>query len=279
MATMVICVATGVTSSLFASLLPAFRYMDVKLIGVIRETNDPAKLKHQQYLTRMGVDLVKDIHHATWHINSPVRYLWLSTQELPTDARELGQLSAQHPTLAIGSGAMLDFYKGHIDLTTAPMPVVSYVQSKVRMALTKGVTTLLPGFFIEDDPSVPMTPSGLHRETSAKIRAIELDESYNWSKPKYVTPKTFIVKIIVKWCLNPTPYLDKWYHCGSDRAYNRWELRHFVTGNMKVLMQHKYPVATIAAYKDDAIDTANAFGMKCSDEYVKDACIIAFRYP
>lgn len=268
-----IVVVSGVTSSLFASLIPFFRFSAKKIIGFVRPTEDKDKIAHRKYLESAGVRLISTtsgdpVIYCSQFNRENARFLWLSTHD---DAQQLAKFAAIAPTLAIGSGAMLDFYMGRTDLTKLPEQGLSYIQGKVRMALTEGVTTLLPGFYLEDDPSVPVTPSGLHRETTAKIVAPEFDVNYSWDKPKYVTPKSFLAEMIVRWCANPEPYLNHWYHCGTDRAYNRWEVRVLCGQDVPTEVKEQHLIQA-PVYLKEAQRTVSAFGVKCDDENIAEAC-------
>lgn len=286
-------VASGVASSLFSSLLPFLRYCTNnpfsgnKITGIVRPTTDEGKLRHRKFLRQQGVKLI-EMHEneniqrtlANWvHIygggvekqkefKKNTRILWLSTHD---DAKTLAYCASLAPTIAIGSGAMLDFLSGKIDITNADDGVVNYVQGKLRMALTPDVTTLVPGFFLEDDIRNPLCPTGLHLDTTEWLLEDVLEPDYNWGKGKYVTPKTFICEIIRMWIINPDPYLGKWFHCGSSRTYQRWEIREGADLDVEDELKVKYPATPEEIYFGYATRTLEAFGVKLDSTTLKNA--------
>lgn len=275
-------VVSGVTSSLFVSLLPYFRYSVSQIVGLVRHTDDISKLEHIVYLRSCGVEIITQSNSICDDITiffntssiSPAkhwRFLWLSTHD---DAQTLRYCANMAPTLAIGSGIMIDYYNGKVDLTKAPKTVVEYIQGKLRMALTPNVTTLCPGFFLEDDPSTRKTPGGLHRESTLAIFSNELLPTFDWGKPKYVTPKSFLAECIMRWYINPTPHLGKWYHCGSELAYHRWQLRQMSGFEIALSIKQAHQVDERGVYYNDYSNvTKQAFGIMLTEAQVKDACL------
>ena len=104
-------VASGVTSSLFASLLPFIRYSASEVYGVVRAADNIAKVQHRTFLKNEGVRLIDTRPEGlaatvrNFFINrtdiSQWRILWFSTHD---DAESLRACSIIAPTLAIGSG-------------------------------------------------------------------------------------------------------------------------------------------------------------------------------
>lgn len=278
-------VASGVTSSLFATIFAHFLGGSVKeLVACVRVTDDKKKIEYRKSLMEQGVTLLEykselpeTIQNFFQDVGSPQknwRILWFSTHD---DAKTLAYCAHIAPTLAIGSGAMLDFYTGKIDLAKIDSGTLKYLQGKLRMALTSGVTVLLPGFFLEDNDKVPKTPGGLHHNTTKILIQQAFEKDFKWGKAKYVTPKTMIANIVKKWLIAPESYLDKWYHVGSTKAWQRWELRdHMPEFNDDVSKQIKEdnPASTKRVYLEYANNTVDAFGDigLCDDEYVFEAC-------
>jgi hypothetical protein len=234
-------IASGITSSLFSSLIPFLRYSAKEVYGVVRDTEDAEKRKHLDYLRYQGCNLVqisngnslsKTIENFFKILNMTKseidnwRILWFSTHD---DRETLDVCARIAPTLAIGSGAMIDFYLGSVPKSN------DYIDSKLRMALTPNVTTLCCGFFLEDDPNIPPSPSGLHRDTTLILtkctNGIIADPKW-WSKGYYLTPKTFVCEAIVRWIADSHNKIGKWYHVGSIRTYSRAEIAKLLLGKL-----------------------------------------------
>lgn len=236
-------VPAGITSSLFSSLLAATNLQArcSEIVGLVRASADAHK---KEALRALGVtlreyqddqefmQLVRD--EALRFVFKTSRVLWLSPHD---DVRVVEACSIAH-MLVIGSGAVVDFYNGSIDLTTAPPALAQYIQGKLRMSssgLSSLVTTIHPGFYLQDVP----IPGGLHHETSQWMFADAFDETKKWhGAAKYVTPVSYLCRAIYEWAEQPYCFNGgTWYHCGSTRRYERWELRELATGKYQQQQQ------------------------------------------
>lgn len=157
-------------------------------------------------------------------------FLWLSTHD---DIDTLGALAAHRPTLAIGSGAVLAFYLGH--LTTSQLN--GYQQAKFAMCNHSKVAVFCPGFYIEDSliglPS--WFPQGLHGDTSRVLfgkKPLPAEKRpEEWFARRYsVTPKTAIHRAILDWIARPEDYKEAFYVVSSDREFARKDLYVFAEG-------------------------------------------------
>lgn len=284
-------VATGITSSLFAALLPHLSGYNV--VGSVRELTLPSdatedqkqkydeQVAHREYLEDRGVALVnydgtseglgKSIDsQMTGKDRNQWRILWFSSHD---DQANLLKCANYADTIAIGSGAMVDFYLGKIDLTTTQPGVIAYIQSKLRMALTPGVTLFCPGFYVEDDATIPRTPGGLHHDTQDVLLKPECDVNFNWGKAKYITLKSELVRGILQWIANSSPYLNKWYLVGTERPWQRWELREAMYKDVPQETKDKFPTATDNVYAE-WVERANNDGLQfaADDDTVKAGC-------
>lgn len=261
-------VASGFTSSLFANLIPFIRYSSKEVVGIVRPTTDQVKLKHQEYLKSEGFELcvsndisstVKNFFFNRKDLDE-WRILWFSTHDEPEALRECSRYA---PTLAIGSGAMVDYYLKIIPHSN------DYIDGKVRMALTHGVTVLCFGFYLEDDPNIQLTPGGLHHETTRVLLGYNsAPEDYKWTKGYYLTPKTFACEAIVRWMANPQNKLGKWYHVGTSRAYSRAEIAKILGTSVPENVASE-PFRN--TYSNLAHDFAVDFGIQCTDKNIAEA--------
>ena len=223
-------VASGITSSLFNSLRPLLN--DVTIYATVREGSkfvDPDIL------------LVQSIYEIP---NLPDCALWLSTH---TDVAILSDLVSKIPTLFISSAGIMSYLKGQ----QTKESLNEYQRNKLAFLEVPNLTTLIPGFFIED---VGLT-KGLHYDTtkalfSEDFPAIDLSKAYS------VTPKSFICSAIATFILKNSPPKGT-YICCSEREYRRWELRRFsgleaeLVGEAK--LEPAYPQNNYFALTEDDI--------------------------
>lgn len=271
-------VASGFSSSLFSSLIPFIQYSTkaTEVTGIVRPTDDPKKLKHQEFLIKQGYKILKstDIKgtvqkfFAARNDTENWRILWFSTLD---DAETLRACADIAPTLAIGSGALIDYYTKTIP-TSNP-----YIDGKLRMALTPGVTTLCCGFFLENNPYTPNTPSGLHRDTTRVLLGIDRcsetdpEKIAKWyAKAYFVTPKTLACETINRWIENPHDKLNRWFHVGSTRTYSRAELAKLLG---TTLPEGISPQIAESSYEKYADDFTRAFHIKCDTQNVLEALV------
>lgn len=223
-------VPAGITSSLFSSLLASrsIRTICSEIVGLVRVSADERKkefLRSQNIVLKEYESDEEFLRLLTNERNiqgfsNVTRILWLS----PHDDVRVIEMFRNNPMLVIGSGAIVDFYNGRIDLTTAPTSMVKYIQGKLRMSSSPYVTTIHPGFYLQD-VAIPFQ-GGLHHETSQWLFAPAFDICKKWQgAAKYVTPVSYLCKMICMWIENPKDTEGKWYFCGSPRCYERWELR------------------------------------------------------
>lgn len=228
-----IIVASGVTSNLFRSLLPIIN--DKYIIVGLRLPE--ASTEHHEWLHQHYVNIVitNDIHQAVLDAQEDdTRILWLSTH---SDVPLLKSISLNHPTLAIGSGAALDFINGNMDLTKQTKETVQYVQDKVVTMFLPQVYTLIPGFYLED---MGAKTGGLHRTTTTKLMQPTFDPDFNWGKAKFVTPKSLVVQTITTWLAISDPPRSSWNRIGTQGTYNRWEIRDILYEDVPQSIKNKY---------------------------------------
>lgn len=163
---------------------------------------------------------------------------------------------------------MIDFYLGSIPKSNA------YIDGKLRMALTPNVTTLCFGFFLDDDPTVLDSGSGLHIDTTKVLLGIDpADKDFNWNKAYYVTPKTFACEAIIRWMAHPENKLGKWYHAGTSRKYSRAELAQIFGTKLPEQVTQQKP-HSVNVYGDFASVFISDFGIFCDEKYVKEASFV-----
>lgn len=235
-----IIIAAGVTSNLCASILPFLK----NPIGLHRPTSDIRALQNR------GVALVctENILQTCQDLHEPgTRYLWFSTH---SDIKTLSGLAELGPTLAIGSGVAIDFLAGRVPVSN------DYIRDKVAMLEIPGLYTLVPGFFLDDCGS---KTGGLHRETTTKVFQETFDDTYDWGKPKFVTPKSLLCDLILHWLVFAKPPTSEWHRVGSICAYNRWELRQMAILDVPQAIKERYPVQSDVTYTT---------GICCSHEQI-----------
>lgn len=205
-------VAGGVTSNLFSALLPSFLASEHCIFATVREETDQERVN---ILTKYGVRFIDKSESLRQHFHA---VLWMSTHD---DIEYLSCLAQKYPTLAISSAAIMDFYLGK-ETETQLNP---YKQSKLALSRIPAITTLIPGFYIEDIETPTWASKGLHGDTTIKLFG-KYDSTFDWNKAYSVTPKTVMVTVINEWLKHPDtfPKNEPVIVC-SDRIYRRWELR------------------------------------------------------
>lgn len=208
----------GSTSNLFSSLLPSFLQNKHKLFSTVRSESNPSRMIN---LETNGVKFIQSSDALEMLKNTSsdeARVLWLSTHDDPDTLSKLAEVS---PTLAISSGAIMDFYRG----LEKEENLNAYKKAKISVLRVPNVCALVPGFYIEDVEVPDWASKGLHGETTAKLFSKQ-GGTIDYSKMYSVTPKSFIVNVIDEWISNPQlfPVNVPIIAC-SDRQYRRWELR------------------------------------------------------
>lgn len=208
----------GATSNLFSSLLPSFLQNKHKLFSTVRLETSESRIMN---LEKNGVQFIQPGAALELLKNTPsndARVLWLSTHD---DTETLSRLSQVAPTLAISSGAIMDFYRG----LEKEENLNAYKKAKLSVLRVSNVVALVPGFYLEDIAVPDWASKGLHGETTAKLFSKQ-GGAIDYSKMYSVTPKTFIVNVINEWIANPQSFpVNVPVIACSDRQYRRWELR------------------------------------------------------
>lgn len=203
-------VAAGVTSNLFASLISLKAVPEgVCVYATARATSDPA---HVSALRNFGVQFVDNVEQ----VPDVKRILWLSTHD---DVEVMTKLATIAPTLAISSGAIMDFLRGK----QTEESLNGYQKSKLAVMRISGVTKFVPGFYLEDMPLPRWASKGLHGDTHQKLFGAQLPSDLDWSKCYSVTPKSYICAAIQRWIMSDAQ--PGTFIVSSDREYRRWELR------------------------------------------------------
>lgn len=245
----IIYIPAGVTSSLFASLLPSlFSYT---LYATIRTDTDPQKI----------IELTKHDVLFTPRENSlkPDRILWFSTHD---DVPYLTSQFPNTPILAINSGAILDIVMGRQDERTAN----EYQKSKLALYRADNICNIIPGFFIQDVKDPEWASKGLHADTTTKLFLEQgNDKSEWWGKAYSVTPKSYIVRVILAWLASPESFPKASIVC-SDRQYRRFELRE--KAGLSYEGDRFLPILNEPIYKD----FPHPPGFTLSETNVEEAC-------
>jgi hypothetical protein len=260
-----ILVATGGTSSLFSSFLNSCRYLDVEFFTVfVRGNVCPPSDKVVVHRSYNNEAEFKNLLNDCIRFGGYTHAFWFSPH---VDVKNLEILASCIPTLVIGSGIVIDFYQGHV---TEPNP---YLMDKLKMSLIQGkITTFHPGFFIDDDNEQDVTTpykgpkKGLHAETSKWLFAVDYVSNKNWVADKYVTPKTFICKMIELWLFSSEKHFGMWYHCGSQKSISRAQLR----GRAGLSIDDEFTY-TPKVYTTEWLKTREAFGISLADSDLDDA--------
>lgn len=209
-------VATGVTSNLFASLLPSLCSARHIIYGTLRKRalHVPGEQEREDALRASGVQFVDECPAQV------DRILWLSPHD---DPEHLARLVAQAPTLFISSAAVMDYYRGAVKESA----LNTYQRSKLSMMRVRGVSSLVPGFYLEDMGALPKWASqGLHGASSRKLFADTMDTTFDWTKCYSVTPKSALALAITGWIFDPTTVpIDMPVMCCSECEYSRAEIR------------------------------------------------------
>lgn len=211
-------VPAGVTSNLFASLLPFLS--DYEIYGSVRPTSDQNRV---QALKDAKVAIIP-FENGLRYANQFDRILWLSTHD---DTKALKVFADNAPTVAISSGAIMDYFLGNQTEET----LTSYQKSKLALARVPGLVTLIPGFYIEDTRVPQWASKGLHGKTNKKLfsKSLYSGDDFNWAKIYSVTPKSFIVKALMEFLNHPETFpKNKPVIVSTDRQYRRYELRDLV---------------------------------------------------
>lgn len=209
-------IASGITSSLFASLLPMLT--QYKLYAPIRHESNPTKIQALKDANVVFVESFIDIHTISFD-----RILWLSTHH--GDMVLLEKYATDSFTLAINSGAILDILSGKQDEATTNI----YQKSKLALYNVPKLYNFIPGFFIQDIADPGWASKGLHGDTTAKLFSAihEYDgPDFDWMKAYAVTPKSHICSKILAWINEPLSF-EKTTIVSSEKAYTRKELREF----------------------------------------------------
>jgi len=254
----------GATSSLFSSLnarlnssLIMSNYQ-VRSVALLRnKLRNTYFLQNVEILSYDGSDQDFIASFDRFVVANPAEnrlVLWMSTHDSVTC---LAHCALHYPTLFVGSGAQIDFYRGIIDLNKVDEGTRSYIHTKIRMSMTPGVTTLCPGFYIEDVPGAQPTGAGLHNVTSKFLYAENFDPTQKWGAAKYITFKSMLVDVIVQWCTNATirdGMMNRWFHVGTSESYQRWQLRALALGNDSVPLsvQEQFPAVPGRPYEQYA---------------------------
>ena len=124
-------IISGVTSSLFSSLLPAIsgKY------NIFATTRPETSQQRIDVLRESGVKFIS-VQDALGRDFD--RCLWLSTHD---DADLLAKFSVKYPTLAINSGAIMDIVMGKQDPATAN----AYQKAKLALYNVPQVYSFIPG--------------------------------------------------------------------------------------------------------------------------------------
>lgn len=211
-------VASGVTSSLFASLLPMISHH--KLYAPIRAESDPVKI---QAIKDAGVEFApqEEYDHRIFD-----RVLWFSSHSCSEEElKRLERYAKEMPTMAVNSVAILGILRGKQDEVTAN----AYQKDKLSLSRVPKLYNLFSGFFIQDVKDPEWANKGLHGDTTAIVFADKLYEGkdFDWEKKFYVTPKSlFCSNCICKWIDKPNDFDTKNVFC-STISYSRKQLREF----------------------------------------------------
>jgi len=264
-------IASGVTSNLFASLLP-FLLSSYKIYASVRSSSNKERI---DILEKLGIKIIS--FEEGLLLSDNIRILWLSTHDEPL---KLEKLSQKGHTLAIASGAIMDFFLGK----QKEEELNSYQKSKLSLCRVPGLSIFIPGFYIEDMNVPKWASKGLHGDTTPKLFGYDFysEENFDWTKTYSVTPKSKIVCSIIEWLNHPQTFpINQPIIVCSDRQFRRWELRQMVPNvelfNTKVENKIKlFPPLNEKIYLNfhHATDSKGD-SIYITDKNVKDACILA----
>lgn len=154
------------------------------------------------------------------------------------------------PVLAIGSGALVDFYAGRLKLN----PYIEGKQKIVSMASC----TIHPGFFIPS-PNHVDTGRGLHRDTLITLfSGNQISDSFNMDKSYYMTPVDKLLELILIFVKNPKQYVGE-YAFGTHMPISRSQL----------LTLESTP-QTERIYEEEMKHTKDVFNIEVTDEDIKN---------
>lgn len=206
-------IAGGVTSNLFSALLPSLIDAKHTLFATVRTETNPDRIRA---LSEHGIQFITKEESLNKMFDA---VLWMSTHD---DIEYLTLLSERSPTLAISSAAIMDYYFG----IESEEQLNAYKRSKLALSRVPEITTLIPGFYIEDVATPQWASRGLHGDTTKKLFAKKADAAFDWNKSYSVTPKSLMVLVINRWLNLPHTFAhnEPIIVC-SDRVYRRWELR------------------------------------------------------
>lgn len=246
-------IPAGVTSSLFASLLPSLS--DYTIYATVRPESNPTVV---EALVKHGVLFVPKDNNL-----HPDRILWLSTHD---DVPYLSRyVEDKVPILAINSGAIMDILTGRQDEATAN----AYQKSKLALHRAEGIYNIIPGFFIQDLKDPEWASKGLHGDTTVKLFSTEQDPNFDWGKAYSVTPKSYIVAVITNWLSEQIKAFPKTSMVCSDRQYRRFELRQKVFKNEVITGKGTdLPILTDPIYKD----FPHPPNPPLTEKYIDNAC-------
>jgi len=258
-----ILIAGGVTSNLFSALLPSFVDKEYTLYAVVRKETNPDRVK---VLSGYGVQFISKEESLTKMFNA---VLWMSTHE---DIEYLTSLSRNTPTLVISSAAIMDYYLGK----ESEEQLNAYKRSKLALSRVPGVTTLIPGFYIEDVATPEWASRGLHGDTTDKLFTVQTDAAFDWNKSYSVTPKSFMIQIINRWLNVPRRFMrDEPVIACSNKVYRRWELRTFAHLKLVTNLEYLSPIPDEIYSKFSHPTCDDGTPITVSDEMVCMACGVA----
>ncbi|MBX9637203.1 MAG: hypothetical protein K2Q45_06600 [Nitrosomonas sp.] len=208
-------VASGVTSSLFASLLVLLNEKRMRkaftFYAPFRAESDKNRIDE---LEKEGVYFLRENTGIGFH-----RTLWLSTH---VDLEYLHAQSKTTPTLAINSAAILD-------IIPEGKPTNNYQAAKMDLYKLPFVKNIISGFFIQDVHQFPWASKGLHGDTSNRVfSGANVQENMRedpwWQKSYCVTPISILCMAIIRWLEAPEE-LDKTTIICSATPFRRSDLR------------------------------------------------------
>lgn len=205
----------------------------------------------------LGVNLLASLANSNYNIDRVSEHLG---DKIPYDnldkyrciiylKPDVNQWLLEHkpnvPMLAIGSGALVDYYAGRIESN-------SYIEGKQKLVQMSTVT-LHPGFFIPSMTDLD-TGRGLHRETLVNLFSehpnIDLEKAY------YMTPVSALIKMITMFIDEPVKYQGE-YPIGSPMKIARKELLNGIVPNRE------------AIYANDMKRALEDFGVAVTTENIK----------
>lgn len=208
----------GITSNLFVSLLPNIVTTTTsKIFGLVRDSTQETRMER---LRKFEIDFCKSAEECLEKLTKDTRVLWLSTHDDPIFLEKI--LEKTSYVLVISSGALFDFIRGKQNEDS----LNAYQKSKLNMFKVLGVSSIIPGFYLEDTTIPDWASKGLHGETTDILfKGKEAPPGFNWDKLYSVTPKSSIVEAIVKWLHDPKSIVpNEVVIVCSEQEYTRREL-------------------------------------------------------